>query len=235
MKHSFPLLAVLALSAATSEAAIVVENYSYTVGSPVGNIPDTGLTAIFSQATSGSQIETLTSVRVGLHLTGTTSGEGWAGDLYVALNRDLGSQSAVLLNQVGATAGNPAGHAYDGWNMTLRDDAAADIHGVELVGGVLTGTYQADGRLSPTDSARNAQLAVFNGLTGNGTWYLNLADLNPSGAMVLHGWSLELVGNGYSPVPEPRSWAAFSGLLLAGFAAWRRRRTAQPGAEEDDR
>jgi len=201
----------------------------------VGNIPDTGLTAIFSQATSGSQIETLTSVRVGLHLTGTTSGEGWAGDLYVALNRDLGSQSAVLLNQVGATAGNPAGHAYDGWNMTLRDDAAADIHGVELVGGVLTGTYQADGRLSPTDSARNAQLAVFNGLTGNGTWYLNLADLNPSGAMVLHGWSLELVGNGYSPVPEPRSWAAFSGLLLAGFAAWRRRRTAQPGAEEDDR
>ena len=225
MKNRFNVLALLALTAAAAQAAIVVENYSYTVGSPSGNIPDTGLPTLFSQTISGSQIETLTAVRVGLHLTGTATGEGWAGDLYVALNRDLGSQTAILLNQVGVTAGNPAGHGYDGWNITLRDDATADIHGVTQASGVLTGSHQADGRLSPTDSARDAQLAVFNGLTGNGTWYLNLADLNPGGTMLLHGWSMELVGNDYSPVPEPRAWAALSGLLLAGFATWRRRRT----------
>ena len=223
MNHRLHVLASLALVAAAAEAAIVTENYGYTVGSPTGNIPDTGLTTIFSQTISGSQIGTLTSVRVGLHLTGTTSGEGWAGDIYVALNRDLGTQTAVLLNQVGVTGGNPAGHGYDGWNITLRDDAAADIHGVTLSTGVLTGTHQPDGRLSPTDTARDAQLAVFNGMTGNGTWYLNLADLNPGGTMVLRSWSLELVGNEFTAVPEPGSWAVMGGMLLAGFAGWRRR------------
>ena len=226
MKNRFKVLALLSLTSAALQAAIVTENYSYTVGSPSGNIPDTGLTAIYSQTISGSQIETLTSVRVGLHLTGTAAGEGWAGDLYVALNRDLGSQTSVLLNQVGVTAGNAAGHGYDGWNITLRDDAAADIHGVTLSSGVLTGTHQPDGRLSPTDTARDAQLAVFNGMTGNGTWYLNLADLNPGGTMVLNSWSLELVGNEYSAVPEPGAWATLGGGLLVGFAIWRRRQVA---------
>jgi hypothetical protein len=217
-------------TALTATAAIVTENYSYTVGSPTGNIPDTGLTAIFSQTISGSQIETLTSVRVGLHLTGTATGEGWAGDLYVALNRDLGSRTAILLNQVGVTAGNAAGHGYDGWNITLRDDAAADIHGVTLSSGVLTGTHQPDGRLSPTDTARDAQLAVFNGMTGNGTWYLNLADLSRGGTMVLNSWSLELVGNEFTAVPEPGAWATLGGGLLVGFAVWRRRCRSWPGA-----
>ena len=223
---TFVQTACLMATALTATAAIVTENYSYTVGSPTGNIPDTGLTAIFSQTISGSQIETLTSVRVGLHLTGTATGEGWAGDLYVALNRDLGSQTSVLLNQVGVTAGNAAGHGYDGWNVTLRDDAAADIHGVTLSSGVLTGTHQPDGRLSPTDTARDAQLAVFNGMTGNGTWYLNLADLSRGGTMVLNSWSLELVGNEYSAVPEPGAWATLGGGVLVGFAVWRRRRAA---------
>ena len=227
---TFVQTACLMATALTATAAIVTENYSYTVGSPTGNIPDTGLTAIFSQTISGSQIETLTSVRVGLHLTGTATGEGWAGDLYVALNRDLGSRTAILLNQVGVTAGNAAGHGYDGWNITLRDDAAADIHGVTLSSGVLTGTHQPDGRLSPTDTARDAQLAVFNGMTGNGTWYLNLADLSRGGTMVLNSWSLELVGNDFTAVPEPGAWATLGGGLLVGFAVWRRRCRSWPGA-----
>lgn len=227
---TFVQTACLMATALTATAAIVTENYSYTVGSPTGNIPDTGLTAIFSQTISGSQIETLTSVRVGLHLTGTATGEGWAGDLYVALNRDLGSRTAILLNQVGVTAGNAAGHGYDGWNITLRDDAAADIHGVTLSSGVLTGTHQPDGRLSPTDTARDAQLAVFNGMTGNGTWYLNLADMSRGGTMVLNSWSLELVGNEFTAVPEPGAWATLGGGLLVGFAVWRRRCRSWPGA-----
>ena len=218
--------ALLAAAAALPVTAqvIITENYSFPVGAPGGNIPDTGLSTAFSQTVSGSQIATLTAVRVGLHLTGTTAGGGWAGDLFVSLNRDLGSQTAILLNQVGVTGSNPAGHAYDGWNITLRDDGAADIHTVALGSGILTGSHQPDGRLSPTDTLRPAQLAVFNGLAGNGTWLLNLADLSFGGAMTLQGWDLELAGESFAPVPEPEAVAAIAGLALLGWGAWRRLR-----------
>jgi len=214
------LLATAAALPATAQV-IITENYSFPVGAAGGNIPDTGLSTAFSQTVSGSQIATLTAVRVGLHLTGTTAGGGWAGDLFVSLNRDLGSQTAILLNQVGVTGSNPAGHAYDGWNITLRDDGATDIHTVALGSGILTGSHQPDGRLSPTDTLRPAQLAVFNGLAGNGTWYLNLADLAPGAEMTLQSWNLELVGEA---VPEPEAVAAIAGLALLGWGAWRRLR-----------
>jgi carbon-monoxide dehydrogenase small subunit len=69
-------LALLATAAALPAIAqvIITENYSFPVGAPGGNIPDTGLSTAFSQTVSGSQIHTLTAVRVGLHLTGTHIG-----------------------------------------------------------------------------------------------------------------------------------------------------------------
>lgn len=220
MKLPFLASALLAAVLPAAAQVIITENYNFPVGAPGGNIPDTGLSAGFSQTLSGSQIHTLTAVRVSLNLTGTTTGGGWAGDLFVSLNRDLGSQTAILLNQVGVTGSNPAGFGYDGWNVTFRDDAAADIHTVVHGSGILTGTYQPDGRLAPTDSLRPAPLSQFDGLAGNGTWHLNLADLSFGGTMTLQSWELELVG---AAVPEPEAIAAFAGLALLGWGVWRRR------------
>ena len=222
MKLPFLASALLAAVLPAAAQVVLTENYTFPVGAPGGNIPDTGLSAGFSQTVSDSQIQTLTAVRVGLNLTGTTAGGGWAGDLFVSLNRDLGSQTAILLNQVGVTGSNPAGFGYDGWNVTFRDDAAADIHPAVLGSGILTGNYQPDGRLAPTDTLRPASLAVFDGLAGNGAWHLNLADLSFGGTMTLQSWSLELVGQSVAPVPEPDALAAFAGLALLGWGAWRR-------------
>ncbi len=219
-----PATALLFATGLGANAAVLItENYSFPVGAPAGNIPDSGLSTAFSETVSGSQIQNLTAVRVGLHLTGASTDTGWAGDLFVSLNRDLGSQTAVLLNQVGVSGSDPAGFGYDGWNVTLRDDTATDIHTHSLGSGVLTGAYQPDGRLHPTDTGRPASLAVFDGLTGDGTWHLSLADLSFGGSMVLQGWSLELVGEGFAPVPEPDAIAAVAGVALLGWAAARRR------------
>jgi len=123
-------------------------------------------------------------MRVGLHLTGTTAGSGWAGDMFVSLHRDLGSQTAILLNQVGVTAENPAGYGYDGWNITFADNAAnGDVHLGQPPGTdtILTVEWRPDGRLDPMDVAGAVLLAQFNGLSGNGIWHLMAADLSPGG------------------------------------------------------
>lgn len=214
------LTAVLLLIPPALGAEVITENYAFSVGS--GNIPDGGSRS-FSQSLSASQIVNLTKEQVGLHLTGNPAGNGFAGDMFMSLNRNLGTQTAVLLNQAGVTANDSAGFSFDGWNVTLKDSANGDIHLGEPTGPTtLSGLWQPDGRLSPTDTGRPAMLAVFNGMSANTVWYLDIADLSPGGAMTLNSWSLNLTGdNGITAVPEPKSWALMSAALLA-FAAGRR-------------
>ena len=202
-------------------AAVITESYTFNVGSTAGDIPDGGST-LFSQLVSASQIVQLTEVQVSLDLKGSS---GWAGDMFVSLNRGLGTQTAVLLNQVGVTGSDPAGSGYGGWNVVFKDSAPnGDVHlGVPTAPAtVLTGSWQPDGRLSPSGSSRTALLDVFNSAAANSTWYLHVADLSSSGTMTLNSWTLSFTGDTSSSVPEPQHFAAFAGASLLGFALVRR-------------
>jgi hypothetical protein len=218
--------ATLAAMLPASAQIVLTEHYSYTVGGSSGSIPDTGQLMTFAQTTSASRITELHEVRLTLTLTGGEAGTGWAGDMFVSLNRDLGSQTAIILNQVGVTPSDFMGYSYNGWNATFRDDAAnGDVHFGQPATptGVLTGSWQPDGRVNPEDASgsSSSRMAVFNGLNGAGTWYLNIADLADSGHMTLAGWELTLVG--FSPVPEPEEYAAMTAAGLAAFALWRKK------------
>lgn len=206
-----------------SAAVIITETYTFPVGGAGGVVPDTGVPLTFGQVIAGSQIGVLTEVRVGLQLRGTTAGNGWAGDMFASLNR-AGETTAILLHQPGATAGNPAGFGFDGWNVTFRDGAVnGDIHLGQPTGGdtLLSGEWQPDGRQSLNDALRSATLAGFNGLAPGAAWYLTLADLSPTGTMTVEGWSLTFIG---TSVPEPEEWAVAVAAGLALFAAGHRRR-----------
>ena len=229
----FFLLAAALLAAVPGYTQIVItETYTYPVVSPSGNIPDGISSLSFNEVVSGSQIGNLTDVMVTLNLSGAPIANGWAGDMFVSLNRDLGSQTAILLNQAGATASNLAGYGAIGWNVTLQTGAAnGDIHFATPTSPstIVTGTWQPDGRLNPTSTSRPAGLDVFNGGTGNATWYLNVADLSPGGSMTLTSWSLTLKGT--SPVPEPAESVFLFSLGLGVFSIVRRLSRPKPDAD----
>ena len=163
-------------------------------------------------------------VRAGLHLVGSSAGLGWAGDMFVSLDHNLGSLTSILPNQPGLEGGNPAGFGYDGWNVVFRDGAAnGDIHHGQPAtpATLLTGEWQPDGRQDPLASSRLPQLDVFYGAAANASWHLSVADLAPEGTMKLESWSLTFTG---TTVPEPIGPTALVVLGLVGFAVFRRRR-----------
>jgi hypothetical protein len=231
-------LSVLLVTAATGRAAIIVENYGpHSVGF---EIPDNQavLTSFLHRITT-SDIQSLTEVMISFELTGTTVGSGFASDMFASLLKSpvnttptTGDPSAVLLNRVGVSLDNPLGHAYDGWRVTLSDTASGDIHLAYQASGILTGLYQPDGRIDPTDVLRPSLLNLFIGGTGNGDWWFNVGDLSSGGTMQLVHWSLTLIGDntvsvdaGVHAVPEPPTWITGFGLLaLAGITTWRRYR-----------
>ena len=223
MKPFLPLaLAVLAAAPSAHAVVIIEPTRTFSVGTDIADIQDP--TVSFLQTVSDSAIVSLTKVEVGLHLVGRGVG-GYAGEMFVSLNKDLGS-SASLLNRVGVSTGDLLGQPYDGWDVTFSDGAAnGDIHSSTLSTGIQSGIWQPDGRIFATDTARTLQLGVFDGGTGNGAWRLNIADLAAGGTMRLQSWSLSLSGdNGLAAVPEPSAIAAVAGLGLLGFALSRRRK-----------
>lgn len=226
MKLRQPLCFAAAMVAATypASAGLISENYSFSgLGLPVA---DNGVPLPYGINLDGiSAIVSLTEVQISLNLTGNPAGTGWAGDMFVSLNHDFGSQTAILLNQAGVNAGSPFGYGFDGWNVTFKDGAAnGDVHLGQPTGPATTlvGSWQPDGRTSPLDTARPAQLGVFDGSPGSGAWTLTVADLAPGGNMTLNGFTLTLTG--VTAVPEPAAMAVFAALGLLGFALCRRAR-----------
>lgn len=177
----------------------------------------------FLETINDSAILSLTKVQVGLQLVGTPQNDnGFASDMYVALNLNLGTTS-ILLNRVGIITDGDIGYYYYGWDVTFSDDAAGgDIYGVDTSDGlgILSGDYEPDGRTSPTDISRPSLLSVFNGSAGNGDWRLLVGDLAEGGQMQLVSWSLILTGE--TTIPEPSSVALFA-LCGLGVVAWKKR------------
>jgi subtilisin-like proprotein convertase family protein len=185
-------------------------------------IPDANPTGLSSDNIVSGLFGGIQNVEVSLDITG-----GANGDLYAWLS--FGDGFAVLLNRVGKDNANPLGYGDAGFDITLSDSAATDIH---LYGGnggnQLTGTWQPDGRetdqmLVVSSDPRTAMLSSFDNLDPNGTWTLFIADGATGYQSTLVSWSIEIV-----TVPEPTTiqfLATFGGLVAA--YGWRRRRLAK--------
>lgn len=225
MKNAVLLGALVAAAAPASANVVTEPTHTWSVGYTVS---DDGNTAgPFEIAVTGSAIQELLKVEVGLSLVGAGNDGGFAGDLMVTLARvlDTGGSPVIttshLLNRigVGTVNGGPLGFDYHSLNVTLSDGApGGDIHTASLVGGVLTGNFEPDGRASANGGARDFRLNVFNGQPADGTWQLYVTDLSSGNQMRLESWSLTLTGD--TQVPESSTWAA--GLAVLGLAAWRR-------------
>lgn len=213
-----PQSTLFAASTLLAAAFSVQAQLSYDTGSLLGGgVPDNSSPTLFSHTISGSGITSITRVEVQLSLTGNPAGQGWAGDIFASLNYNYGSQTAILLNQVGVSSSKPAGFGFDGLTVSFADGAAnGDVHLGQptLPNTILTGTWEPDGRLNPTDGARPALLSVFNGLPADGTWTLTLSDLSPGATMTLNSWSLRIAS-----VPEPNAVAlTVGGLIVLAIA-----------------
>jgi hypothetical protein len=223
--HKISIVAALISTTALTQADTITElPRTFTVNQEITDPQDPP--QVFLGSISDSAILSLTKVEVQLNLTGTPADNGFASDMYVSLNYDFGPTS-ILLNRVGITDSDSVGYFYDGWDVTFSDDAIdGDIHGVDTDTGlgILTGTYQPDGRINPTDTARPSLLDVFSGSTGNGDWRLAVGDLSPGGQMQLQSWSITLTGT--TAVPEPGSMALI-GLSGFGLLVWRKRLNAK--------
>lgn len=183
---------------------LITETFTPNATIPAGNPVGLTFVGTVSDFSAGSLV-------TGLTLELNVSG-GYNGSFVISLQAPNGT-SVSLLNQPGATGGNPFGYGGSGLNLTLSDAALNAIQSIpETPGAVVTGTYQA------ADS-----LATLYGSAANGNWTLYFADVNAGGGNpTLNSFSLDITA-----VPEPVNLAlgvfAAAGLLLQGGRAWRQR------------
>jgi subtilisin-like proprotein convertase family protein len=210
------LLSALALSAGTSGAAV------WTASDNTGGaIPDGSSAGLARSLVINAAGQAITNVQVNVNISATTGGTAFLGDLYAYLTN--GTDLAILANRPGSRTGSPSGYSDDqSMNVSFSQLGTADFHNYRLalngshtipLSGLLTGIWEADGRLvdpaSVLDtSPRTAGLDVFNGDTGDGTWSLFVADMSSGATHQLSSWSLEI-----TTIPEP------SAALLAAAAA----------------
>lgn len=213
MKTFILLVSAIALGHATA-ATTITETYGKSVSAI---IPDADLSGIVQTINvSSSGLASIDQLEVQLEVSG-----GWSGDLYAYLWHN--GIISVLVNRPGRSAILPDGSPAAGMNLTLSDLAAVDLH---LASGVLTGTFQPDGRhihpLSAFDTTpRNSPLSAFTNNAPNGDWRLFIADVASGEQATLVRWSISMTGQA---VPEPSSAL----LVIMGAATLLlRRRTSQ--------
>ena len=192
-------------------------------------IPDNSILGVANTQTISMPPGFITNVKLSLEIAGSpTASNAFNGDFYAYLQHSTGF--SVLLDRVGRTTSNPFGYGDSGFNVTFDDAAiSGDIHRyrdlVNPAGGVLTGIWQPDGRLTNPNSAlltdpRPALLSSFNGLDPNGAWTLFVADVSPISTGTLKTWTLDVTT---TPIPEPGT-IGFGILLLSVCASGRSRR-----------
>ncbi len=150
-------VALLAIGLRHSVGAAVITEPTriFTVGYDLADVQNPPVS--FLQTVTDSAIVSLTRVDVSLTLVGRASG-GFASEMFVSLSQDL-SRTSILINRVGLSNADSLGQGYDGWNVTLSDLAPSDLHAALLSTGILSGTYQPDGRIAPEDTSRPALLS----------------------------------------------------------------------------
>ena len=214
MRKFFTLMA-LAAGLAAGQAALV-ETYSFSGLNQT--VPDGNAAGMINAQTISSSIASISSITVGLHISG-----GYNGDLYISLQHSSGF--SVLLNRAGRTGSDAYGYADSGFNVRFDDTAAnGNVHGYQNVvlpgaGSPLTGTWQPDGRNVDPDfvtgaSPQSAFLSSFQGLAASGTWTLFASDMvSGGGTAVLESWDLEITA-----VPEPTTVALgiFASMVIGG-------------------
>ena len=219
MKTKLAILTVGLLTALGAQGALLtLSSGTLNAAIPDGNVNGYQSTLTFNDAYFNNVLD----VDVKLNISG-----GYNGDLYVYLTHSSGF--SVLLNRAGRTSGNAFGYGDAGFNITLNDSAATDIHNYGGNGGAqLTGNWQPDARnvdpATVTDaSSRSAFLSAFNSLDPNGTWTLFVADVSGGDQSTLVSWELDITA-----VPEPTTVALgiFGGVLalFCGVRLWRQRR-----------
>jgi subtilisin-like proprotein convertase family protein len=220
MKLKLLILVALLNTFGLQAALFTLSSGTLNTAVPDGNVNGLQSTLTFNDA----YFDNVTDVNVRLNISG-----GYNGDLYVYLTH--GSGISILLNRTGRTGANSFGYGDAGFNITLDDAAATDIHAYGGNGGnQLTGTWQPDARNSDPAlvlqiAPRNAFLNAFNGLDANGGWTLFIADVSGGDVSTLVSWELDITA-----VPEPTTVAlgVFGGMLAlgGGLRAWRKRARA---------
>lgn len=206
----FALLSALPVSASTTW-----NGPTWSVSSVIPDNDDVGI--VDTRMVNLPNFTKIQSVTVFISLAG-----GWNGDLYAYLVHDTGF--SVLLNRPGLSLSNPYGSGSAGMAISLTDSATTDIHtGIPMNGGLVTGTFQPDGRTADPSvvlntSPRTAMLSSFTDLDPNGDWTLFVADQSAGDVSTLQSWRLSITA-----VPEPSSVML---LLFSGAALLIRRRRA---------
>jgi hypothetical protein len=157
---------------------------------------------------TGTSISSITDVTLTLNFSG-----GWDGGFYAYLwHQTAGGHSSpvmdVLFDQIGVT-GNSLGLSASGMNVTFIDTGTlGSIQSATGSAGLpLTGSYQP-----------SSPLSAFNGMSGDGTWALFIADKSSAKVGTLESWSFTISGN-VAAVPElPTSLAGLLALGLLGLA-----------------
>ena len=214
--NQLALTAALVLSLGTAALADTTTTNNFAANQ---TIPDADANGLALNGTVSGLVGQIVNVNVTLDIT-----NGFNGDLYAYLAGPNGG-FAVLFNRVGVSNNASAfGYGNAGFDITLSDSSANDVHYYQNFGpsfnaaGQLTGTWQTDGinidPITNTPSAfltagQTAMLASMNGLNANGVWTLYLADLSSGGVATVNNWGLVIT------VPEPSPIAlAACGLVL---------------------
>ena len=212
-------MTVLAVTTAAWGQNLITTNI--TVNTVVPDNNPSGLAEAFTiSGVSGA----ISNVTVSLDVTG-----GFNGDLYAYLAGPGGF--AVLLNRSGVSGTRTYGYSDAGFNITLSDASANNIHFYQNVlnpgGGQLTGTWAPDGEsISPLSSPSSfpttptATLSSFANTDANGQWVFFIADLSPGGQSTLQNVVVNIL-----TVPEP-STLVLASLGGLGMLAMLRRRKA---------
>jgi len=204
------LLLAAGLASLPAQTISVTTNWASNLANN-GTVPDDDLNGLVdSRVVSGTFGQPIVSLEVTLNLSG-----GFNGDIYAYLFHD--GVMSVLLDRVGTPANSGYGYSDSGFDVTLSDAAASSIHNYQdnnpsYNNGSVTGIWQPDG----------GGLSVFQGMAGDGTWTLFLADENSGGVMNLNSWGLDI-----QTAPEPSAIALLA-VSSAGFLFLRCRKSRYP-------
>jgi hypothetical protein len=218
------LLVLVSILACTAKGALFTFSGNTSQGIPDNN--PSGVAYPFNFTDTAEPI--ITDVSVSFNVSG-----GWNGDLYAYLSHN--SDTLVLLNRVGVSAGSTYGYGDAGLAITLSDAGLVNIHNYGGNGGnQLAGTFKADGQTTsplaaPASFSATGGSATFGSVFANtdaqGSWTLFFADVSGGSVATLNSWSVDI-----SAVPEPVNVAlGIFVCLLGGAQVLRRCRRRKSG------